>query len=231
MSGSSAGFSKLLNNVFPRMPDFYGQLNEQCNLVFEAASLFVEYMEKNDPAKGEQVAALEHAADDVKARNLTVLAQAFATPMDREDLFRAISSIDMVLNYLKTTVREMQVLNVKPDAHTIAMANLLKDGTEALKQGYAKLSMHPASAEADCQVIAKTERNIEKEYRKAIASLFSADDTLKELHNHIENAEERAIARVLDMFRRREVYRHISNAADTLKSAGSTLHDIVVQIA
>ncbi|MBF0310610.1 MAG: DUF47 family protein [Magnetococcales bacterium] len=231
MSGSGGTFSKLLNNVFPRMPDFYGQLNEQCTVVADAANLFVEYMEKNDPAKGEAVAALEHTADDIKARNLTVLAQAFATPMDREDLFRAYSTIDQVLNYMKTTVREMQTLNVKPDAHTIEMATILRDGVLALRQGYAKLALHPASAEQDCVVVAKAERNIEKVYRKAIADLFSADETLKELHNHLENAEERAIARVLDMFRRREIYRHISNAGDTLASAGSTLHDIVVQIA
>jgi hypothetical protein len=33
------------------------------------------------------------------------------------------------------------------------------------------------------------------------------------------------------MFKRREVYRHMSNAADRLEHAAGVLHDIVVQIA
>jgi hypothetical protein len=33
----------------------------------------------------------------------------------------------------------------------------------------------------------------------------------------------------MDVFKKREVYRHMSNAADKLAGAGSCLHDIVVK--
>jgi hypothetical protein len=36
---------------------------------------------------------------------------------------------------------------------------------------------------------------------------------------------------VFEVFKRREVYRHLSNAADRMEHAGGVLHDIVVQIA
>ncbi len=35
----------------------------------------------------------------------------------------------------------------------------------------------------------------------------------------------------MEAFKRREVYRHMSNAADRLAHAGATLYDIVVKIA
>ena len=35
---------------------------------------------------------------------------------------------------------------------------------------------------------------------------------------------------VIEIFKRREVYRHLSNAADRVAEAGETLHDIVVKL-
>ena len=51
-----------------------------------------------------------------------------------------------------------------------------------------------------------------KAYRRGIAELFQGDD-------------------YINMFKRREIYRHLSNAADRVAAAGNTLHDIVVKIA
>ena len=36
---------------------------------------------------------------------------------------------------------------------------------------------------------------------------------------------------VIEMFKYREIYRHLSNTADRLEHAGGVLRDIVVQIA
>lgn len=211
-------------------PSFYSLINEQCNLVAKAGVLFVEYMEKNDANKGEEVCAIEHQADELKSRNLAQLNSTFATPMDREDIYRAIVTVDMVANYLKTTVREMQVLKVEPDQYTLEMAVMLRDGAETLRQGYAKIETEPRMAEPDAQFVARCERNIEKTYRRGIAHLFMADQNMKEFMANAQDAEVRAMQKVLDVFRRREVYRHLSNAGDELAKAGATLHDIVIQI-
>ena len=53
----------------------------------------------------------------------------------------------------------------------------------------------------------------------------------------MENREQKleaeivAFEYVMEAFKRREVYRHMSNAADRLAHAGATLYDIVVKIA
>ena len=52
---------------------------------------------------------------------------------------------------------------------------------------------------------------MEKAYRRAIADLFQGDD-------------------YINMFKRREIYRHLSNAADRMADAANTLHDIVVKM-
>ncbi len=232
MSGSSNSvITKLVDRVFPRMPDFYGLINEQCDLICRSMDVFVEFMETGDMAKGNEVRAMEKEGDELKTRQMEILNRAFATPMDREDIYRAIVTIDEILNYAKTTVREVEALEIKPDSHMAEMAKQIRDGSVALRDGYRKLSSHPMDAEENAAAARKAERNTEKVYRAALAELFRADTHIAALSDKTEGAEARAMMHVIDMFKRREVYRHLSNAADRLEHAAGVLHDIVVQIA
>jgi uncharacterized protein Yka (UPF0111/DUF47 family) len=173
---------------------------------------------------------MEKDGDELKERNTDILSRAFATPMDREDIYRAVVAVDEVLNYAKTTVREMEVLEVAPDEHMVAMAKNIRDGAHALRDGFAKLSTKPAEAEQDAQAARKAERNTEKLYRKALAKLFQADEHIAALSEGTPDAKSNAMLYVIEVFKRREVYRHLSNSADRVSNAGEVLHDIVVQI-
>jgi hypothetical protein len=246
---SASRFSRLLNAMFPRMPDFHGLLNEQCALVVSGMDVFVAFIETGDAAKAMEVRRLEHEGDKLKVRNIDVLNQSFSTPFDREDIFRAITTIDEGLNYAKTTVREMEILGVEPDKHMLEMARLLSQGAKALQAGFMKVKTDPAGAERDAAAVRKTERQVEKIYRSAIAELFDpehyaqdlkvrrseAEDDLAPLLEPMEQQECNAVGRglsfVLRALKRREIYRHISNASDHMAHAGDILHDIVVKTA
>ncbi len=204
-------FRRLFERVFPKMPDFFALLTEQCQHVAHTAGLLVEFMETGDPNIGQLIRQDEHEADRVKIRNLHSLNEAFSTPIDREDLYRAIIDLDEIVNYCKTTVSEMEVLGLAPDKHCLEMAMHIKLGTDALAQGYARLAKEPANAATDADSARKAERRVEKNYRRAIAELFVGDD-------------------YIHMFKRREIYRHLSNAADRMANCANTLHDIVVKM-
>lgn len=247
MSGeSNSVVSRLVDRVFPRMPNFYGLINEQCDLAVEAMTEFVAFMSSGNWDKAARVRELEKQGDELKARNIDVLNKAFSTPMDREDLYRAIVTVDHIINYAKTTVREMELLGVQPDNYTLEMAQLLHQGTLALQRGFRKLSTDPARAEEDANAARKAERSTEKIYRRALAELLDTDLYIRNRDKHKEavasleglleplgqHSEPVAVAFafVVDTFKRREVYRHMSNAADRLAHAGEVLHDIVVKI-
>jgi uncharacterized protein Yka (UPF0111/DUF47 family) len=231
MSGSTDSVvTRLMDRVFPRMPDFYSLLNDQCNLVVEAMEVFVQFMENGDLALAKQVRALEKRGDELKARNTDILNKSFSTPMDREDIYRAIATIDHIANYAKTTTREIEVLNVTPDKYMLELAVLLKEGAYALQRGYRKLSVSPQQAEEDSQAARKAERSSEKVYRRALGELFREESYLEILSNQETDTRAAAVKLVLEIFKRREVYRHMSNASDRLARAGEVLHDIVVKI-
>ena len=204
-------FARLFERIFPKMPDFFAMLTLQCQQVTQTAGLLVEFMETAAPETGRQIRKDEHEADRVKIHNLHTLNEAFSTPIDREDLYRAIMDLDEIVNYCKTTVSEMEVLGLAPDKHCLEMAMHIKLGTDALLLGFTRLATSPATAADDADAARKAERRVEKAYRRAIADLFQGDD-------------------YIHMFKRREIYRHLSNAADRMAHCANTLHDIVVKM-
>ena len=204
-------FQRLYERVFPKTPDFFAMLAEQCQQVGHTANLLVEYMETGDPEVGDLVKRNEHEADVVKVRNIHTLNEAFSTPIDREDIYRAIIDLDDVVDYCKSTVFEMEALGIKPDKYDLEMAVRLREGTAALISGYSRLKTMPAAAANDANAARKAERMVERIYRNALVDLFQGDDYIA-------------------MFKHREIYRHLSNAADRMAHCANTLHDIVVKM-
>ena len=203
--------ARIFEHVFPKTPDFFTLLHEQSRQVVHTVGLLVHYMETGDDAVGELIKQDEHAADKVKVRNIHTLNEAFSTPMDREDIYRAITTLDEVVNGCKDAVNEMHALSLTPDAYTLEMAKLLHAGVQSLEAGFGKLGTLPTEAAVDADIARKAERKVEKLYRKALADLFQGED-------------------YIHMFKRREIYRHLTNAAERMAHCANTLHDIVVKM-
>jgi hypothetical protein len=203
--------ARVFERFFPRTPNFFQLLAEQSRQVEHTVGLLVLFMEHGDAAIGERIREDEHAADKVKVKNIHTLNEAFSTPIDREDIYRAITTLDEVINYCKDTVSEMDALGLRPDAVTLEMARLLHEGVVALMKGFETLGHHPAKAAEDANAARKAERKVEKLYRRALAQLFQGAD-------------------YIHMFKRREIYRHLTNGAERMAACANTLHDIVVKM-
>jgi hypothetical protein len=203
--------ARIFERVFPKTPNFFDMLYEQSRQVVHTVDLLVRYMERGDAAIGQRIREDEHAADKVKVANVHALNEAFSTPIDREDIYRAITTLDEVINYCKDTVSEMDALGLKPDAVTLEMAQLLHEGVVALETGFELLGHAPADAADSANAARKAERKVEKLYRRALAQLFQGED-------------------YIHMFKRREIYRHLTNGAERMAACANTLHDIVVKM-
>ena len=210
-NGEKSFFMRSIERIFPKSPDFFAMLAEQSMQAAHTAGMLVEFMVTDDPEMNVEIKKDEHVADVIKVRNIHALNEAFSTPIDREDIYRAIMDLDEIVIYCKTTVKEMSMLGVAPDAYTLEMAKLLKEGADAVAAGFAKLAVNPQLAASDADTARRAERRVEKLYRKALADLFQGEE-------------------YINMFKRREIYRHLSNAADRMAHSANTLHDIVVKM-
>jgi len=119
-----------------------------------------------------------------------------------------------VVDYAYSTITEMDVLEVTPTTFMVRMASLLKDAAYEIHLATMRLADHPGVAAAHAQRAKALENRVEDVYREAIADLFSGPEELHQLY---------------EMLKMREVYRHLSNAADRGDAAANLIADIVVK--
>jgi hypothetical protein len=199
----------------PRPDRFIQLLIQQADYTVQGVEALLEYV--NNPSEEHALAVkkMEKEADEIRRILIEELNRTFVTPLDREDIHALSRAIDDVLDYAYTTVDEMVILDVKPNAYVQRMVSLLRDAAYEIHLGVLRLSDHPGVAE-DHAVRAKAlENRIETVYREALAELF-----------HMP----RDVDHVVEMLKLRETYRHLSNAADRGDEAANVLTDIVVKL-
>jgi uncharacterized protein len=201
--------------IFKRKEDIFQKLiEEQASIAYEALRLLVKYLETLDPEVAEELSIKEKEADEVRRILIDELNRTFVTPFDREDIFALSRSIDDVVDYADTTVMEMVILNVKSTPYMLRIASLLKDAAYEIWHAVQRLPRHPSVAIDHAQRAKALENRVEAVYREAIADLFRGPE---DLHH------------VVEMLKMREVYRHLSNAADRGDEAANSIADIVVK--
>jgi predicted phosphate transport protein (TIGR00153 family) len=201
---------KKRQNIFIRM------VHDQSSLTLEGMEALKAYMTGKDPDAARRLTAKEKEADEARRILIDELNQTFVTPFDREDIFALSRTIDDVLDYAYSTVNEMEILKVEPTPYMLRIASLLRDGAYELLMAVDCLEEHPRVTNDHAQRAKALENKVEDVYREALADLFSG----------VED-----IAHVIKMLKLREVYRHLSNAADRGDEAANVLADIVVKIA
>jgi len=174
------------------------------------------FMISREPAASAMLSTKEKEADEARRILIDELNKTFITPFDREDIFLLSRTIDDVLDYAYSTVSEMEILKVEPTNYMQKMASLLRDAAYELLMAVDRLENHPGVANDHAQRAKALENKVEDIYREALADLFcGAED----------------IQHVVKMLKLREVYRHLSNAADRGDEAANVIADIVVKIA
>jgi uncharacterized protein len=199
----------------PRTNNFLRLLGEQADLTLRGMDALVVYVQAHDPAVARQVTDIEKEADEVRRILIAELNQTFVTPIDREDIFALSRTIDDVLDYAYSTVVEMEMLKVESTTFLHRIASLLRDAAYELNLAVQRLEAHPGVANDHAQRAKALENRVEDVYREAIAALFSGPQDLQH---------------VVEMLKMREVYRHLSNAADRGDQAANVICDIVVKM-
>ncbi len=228
---SASVMTRLMDRVFPPFSDLYALINEQCEVLVEATDAFIQYMEGGSEKKTKKMREIERRVEEFRVRNIGTLKRAFATPMDREDVYPAIATLDLVIDNAKTTGREMEALQVRPDRFMLEIAGEYKNGAEALQRGFLKLTINPAEAEANARAVRKAGRNTKNIYRRALAESSVEDTTLGKLDagETDKMVQAQAMYTVLESVRRRAIYRHLSHGTHRLAWAADRLQDIIAR--
>lgn len=193
---------------------FVELLVRQAEFTVQGMEALKQYMKQPDNTLAERVTKIEEEADEVRRILIDELNRTFVTPFDREDIFALSLTIDDMLDYAESTVDEMVMLKVDPNSYLERMVSLLSDAAMEIYRGVMQLEDHPNVAN-DHAVRAKAlENRVENVYRQALVELFRDPENLDG---------------VMEILKLREIYRHLSNAADRGDQAANAIGDIVVK--
>ena len=193
---------------------FLELLIRQAEYTVEGLEALKLYMQQPDSTIAAKVSTIESEEDEVRRILIDELNRTFVTPFDREDIFALSLTIDDILDYAEETIDRMVTLNVKPNQFLERMVSLLTDAAVEILRGVSELVDHPNVAN-DHAVRAKAlENRVEQVYREALADLFR---------------DPKDLDGVMEILKLREIYRHLSNAADRGDQAANVIGDIVVK--
>jgi uncharacterized protein len=180
----------------------------------------VSHLEKNletvsETVVNEQKKLAERAAE-LRRILIDDLHQTFITPIDREDIFNLSYCSNDVVTYALTTVEEMHILELTADDAIRKMVALVRQEAQELELALMRLPENPRVAGDHAAEVRRLEQDVERVYRQAVKDLF---------------ARACDVARLPELFYRREVYRHISNMSDRADAAAHVLGMVVMKLA
>ncbi len=193
---------------------FVNLIIEQAGLTLKGLELLKDYMTEQNPESAKLLTKTEKEADEVRRILIDELNRTFITPLDREDIFALSRAIDDMLDYAYSTVDEMEILQVRPTNYMNRIASLLRDAAFEIYMATQRLQENPNVATEHAQRAKALENRVESVYREALAELFSGPEDVQH---------------IMKMLKKREVYRHMSNAADKGDEAANIIADVVVK--
>lgn len=182
----------------PDTPDVLGMLESQTAITVEGLDELVSWAQ-GDAEAAARVRECEHRADDAKRRLRECLTVALTTPLDPEDVFELSRGLDDVLNNVKNTVREAEVMKTSADPPIGEMSAELAAGTRHLAEAFDALAAGDTAAARDAADAAvKRQRKLEHTYRRAMSALVDVDDlrevaARRELYRRLGRTSERLV--------------------------------------
>ncbi len=196
-------------NIFIRL------LREQAEKAHAGVLLLNRFVNLDDSVNVTGAKQLEKEGDELRRILVDELQKTFVTPIDREDIYNLSLHLDNVLDYAYTSIEEIQMLGVVPDKHLRDMTARLLEAAEELALVMERLADNPLVALDHARRVKHRENQVEFAYREAIVALFSGPENVHQL---------------FDLLRKREVYRHISNAADQADHAADVIGAVVMKM-
>jgi len=189
---------------------FFEILSRQASKTLEGLEALWNFAENGTKENANLVRNVEREADELRRILIEELDQTFVTPLDREDIYALSRAIDDVVDYANTTVDEMEIYEVKVNQHIKEMVNILRKAARELNDAVKILKDYPKIASEHAIKAKSYENQMEKTYHLALADLFKGTDTVY-------------------MLKMREIYRHLSNAADRGDEAANIISSIVMK--
>lgn len=189
--------------LLPKEISFFDFFDKHAEIIVKASKIFLETVSTQNlelENKVDQIKVLEHEADEIVHKCIEALRKTFITPINRDDLYRLISTMDDIIDAINTAYNCLIVYRVsKTTPELQQMAQIVYNSCIKVQQAIEGLrSLNNAEAiTAACVEIHRLENEADDLLHNSVGNLFAeGEDSLilikwKEIYEILEDATDR----------------------------------------
>jgi uncharacterized protein len=196
--------------------EFFSMFDRSAQNVHEGALALQDLLEHYEdvPNKVRRIKNLEHAGDELTHRIMEKLAKMFITPLDREDIQRAATQLDDVIDAMDAAANRMMLYKIQATTEDAkAFGRVLVKATSLLVEAFSGLRdiKHPDEIMIACVEIHTQENEGDRLLQHALAELFEGTSDAR------------------DIIKWKDVYQILESATDECEDVADVLQTIVLK--
>jgi predicted phosphate transport protein (TIGR00153 family) len=200
-------------SLVPKEQDYFRLFSDLAANLDEAAQLLVKFMEDYGQAKAIGAAILEHehVGDKILHDIVKRLNKSFITPIDREDIYDLVATMDEVLDNIEEATDQMMLYRVEaPTEYARRQAHVIAEAATVLHHIIDDLEKRTDLMERVISVNS-LENEGDRIVRDAIAALFDDDMDAK------------------DIIKWKDIYEVLESAIDECEHVANVIESIVLK--
>jgi predicted phosphate transport protein (TIGR00153 family) len=192
----------MFGRLLPRETSFFDFFERHAAMTVQGAQEFLSLASTgaNVMAKAKRIKEIEHECDTITHHCVEALHKTFITPIERDDIYRLISKMDDIMDYVEAAAERIALYKLeKMTADVRDLADVLLRATQEIERTVKLLRSMENAAEISkrCIDINRLENESDSILRAAVARLFDEEQDVrliikwKEIYENLENATDR----------------------------------------
>lgn len=203
----------MFNRFLPKKDKFFDLLIELSVYMLDTAKLMKEMFDKNENFSeySSKIHILENKCDDLTHKVIHELNESFITPIDREDIFALVNSLDDIVDYIDRVALRTNIYKLKtPLSFGVELADILLQQAEKLAE-LVKILHNQKGATENIVIIKNLETEGDMVFREALINLFDHEKD------------------IIDLIKKKEILETIEKAVDRCQNTATVIEGILIK--
>jgi uncharacterized protein len=192
----------MFGRLLPKETSFFDFFDEHARLTVTGTNELRSLVSSgaNIDAAARRIKEIEHETDVITHRCVAALHTVFITPIERDDIYRLITRLDDIMDYVEAGAERIALYDIKKmTPEVVDMADALWRAAKAVQEALNGMRdlKHAKRILEKCVEINRLENEADAILRRALARMFKEErDPImiikwKEVYEHLEDATDR----------------------------------------
>ncbi len=203
-------------SLLPKNPEFFVKFDEQADLIVEATLSFEELVTNLEdvPQKIEAINFIEKRGDQITHDIAVMVAEAFVTPIDREDIARLANVLDDILDFIQGAATRLSMFQItETNLGLVNLAKIMVESGKILREAITRMKNFEDVADLT-KKMSELESQGDRINRQSIADLFT---------------DAKDVSDVLELLKWKEIIEKAENAIDKFEDVLEMLESVIIK--